>query len=188
MPGRFATAPLITLLLAGLATACGTSDNTAAQPGCPVGQVACSSGATPQTSTGATGTATACASQPPTTDNFKAAVALATLPDGLQEGDFLAGTGAQPSSGKKVTVQYTGWLDNGCVFDTSRQPGRTPFSFTLGQGEVIRGWDEGVATMKVGGKRRLVIPSALAYGDAGQAPVIPPKATLTFDIELLSVG
>jgi len=184
MPPRLATAPLVLPLLAGFAVACGTSDNTGAQPGCPVGQAACSSTATSSTATASL----PCPSQPPTTDNFSAAVALATLPDGLQEGDFVTGTGAAPATGQKISVQYTGWLQNGCVFDTSRQPGRGAFSFTLGAGQVIKGWDEGLATMKVGGKRRLVIPPALAYGPNGQPPVIPANATLTFDVELLSVG
>lgn len=140
--------------------------------------------------TAASPTAVVCtvSPQPQTSDSFTASVALHRLPDGLQEGDFVVGTGPVPTSGEKLTVQYTGWLDDGCIFDTSRQPGRQPFTFTLGQGEVIKGWDEGVATMHVGGKRRLVIPAPLAYGAAGHPPTIPAGATLVFDIELLAVG
>ena len=95
------------------------------------------------------------------------------------------GTGATAVSGHTVYVEYTGWLQDGKQFDSSRQPGRTPFGFTLGRGEVIKGWDEGVAGMRVGGKRRLVIPPELAYGASGQPPTIPANATLTFDVEVL---
>jgi peptidylprolyl isomerase len=83
-------------------------------------------------------------------------------------------------------VNYTGWLMNGTKFDSSRDPGRTPFEFTLGKGEVIKGWDEGLATMKVGGRRQLIIPANLAYGTAGSGS-IPPNSDLVFDVELLSV-
>ena len=85
-----------------------------------------------------------------------------------------------------MRVHYTGWLTDGTKFDSSVDRGE-PFSFTLGTGEVIPGWDEGVATMKVGGKRKLIIPSDLAYGPRGRPPVIPPAAELTFDVELLSI-
>ena len=106
--------------------------------------------------------------------------------------DFRVGTGADATSGKRITVHYTGWLysasaaDNkGTQFDSSS--GRGPFAFTLGAGQVIRGWDQGVAGMKVGGQRRLVLPPELAYGAAGAGGAIPPNATLIFDIELLDV-
>jgi FKBP-type peptidyl-prolyl cis-trans isomerase len=93
-----------------------------------------------------------------------------------------------------VTVQYTGWLIDGTEFDSSRQPGRSPFTFQLGVAGVIAGWDEGLQGMKVGGKRKLIIPSDLAYGPSGQtdpntgATVIPPDATLVFAVELLKVA
>lgn len=111
---------------------------------------------------------------------------LQTTASGLQYQDITAGTGAEPQAGQTVTVNYTGWLENGTKFDASADHGGT-FDFPLGKGQVIKGWDEGVATMKVGGKRRLVIPSALAYGPQGRTPTIPPNAQLTFDIELLGV-
>ncbi|HTV48018.1 MAG TPA: FKBP-type peptidyl-prolyl cis-trans isomerase [Phycisphaerae bacterium] len=107
-----------------------------------------------------------------------------TLPDGLVIQDIKIGTGATPKAGDTVDVNYIGWLSNGQSFDSSYSRGQ-PFEFPLGQGQVIAGWDEGVATMKVGGIRQLVIPPALAYGAQGQGP-IPPNATLTFYIELLS--
>ena len=121
-------------------------------------------------------------------DSFNESVTLQpATADGLQYADIKAGCGATATSGQSVTVQYTGWLTDGTMFDTSRQSGRTPFQFTLGAGQVIRGWDEGVAGMKVGGKRRLVIPPSLGYGAQGQGS-IPPNSTLIFDVELLSVG
>jgi FKBP-type peptidyl-prolyl cis-trans isomerase FkpA len=105
---------------------------------------------------------------------------------GLQYEDLVVGTGAMPQPNQRVTVHYTGWLKDGKKFDSSKDHGQ-PFSFTLGQGMVIPGWDEGVATMKVGGKRKLIIPPNLGYGAQGAGGVIPPNATLTFEVELLSV-
>jgi peptidylprolyl isomerase len=107
-------------------------------------------------------------------------------PDGLQYWDIKAGTGPTAMRGQKVNVHYTGWLTTGKKFDSSVDAGK-PFSFTLGAGEVIKGWDEGVAGMKVGGKRQLRIPPDLAYGPRGAAGVIPPNATLIFDVQLLGV-
>lgn len=105
---------------------------------------------------------------------------------GLQYIDSKVGDGAEAKAGQQVTVNYTGYLTNGTKFDSSLNPGRTPFDFKLGAGSVIKGWDEGVAGMKVGGKRRLIIPPALGYGASGQGP-IPANSQLIFDVELLSV-
>lgn len=96
------------------------------------------------------------------------------------------GTGAEATAGKMVTVHYTGWLTNGTKFDSSKDRGE-PFKFPLGAGQVIQGWDKGVAGMKVGGKRKLTIPPALGYGERGAGGVIPPNATLIFEVELLNV-
>jgi FKBP-type peptidyl-prolyl cis-trans isomerase len=106
--------------------------------------------------------------------------------DGLEYWDIKVGTGATAAAGQSVKVHYTGWLTNGKKFDSSVDRG-DPFTFNLGAGQVIKGWDEGVAGMKVGGKRQLRIPSDLAYGPNGRPPVIPPSATLIFDVELLGV-
>ena len=105
---------------------------------------------------------------------------------GLSIGDEVVGTGAEAKSGDRVTVNYTGWLSDGRKFDSSLDR-RRPFSFTLGAGEVISGWDQGVAGMKVGGKRKLTIPPDLGYGAEGAGGVIPPNATLTFEVELLKI-
>ena len=115
---------------------------------------------------------------------------MSELPSGLRYTDSKVGDGAAATAGRKVSVHYTGWLDNkgekGKKFDSSLDRGQ-PFSFTLGGGQVIKGWDEGVAGMKVGGKRTLVIPPELGYGARGAGGVIPPNATLIFDVELLKV-
>jgi FKBP-type peptidyl-prolyl cis-trans isomerase len=96
------------------------------------------------------------------------------------------GTGATAEAGQTVSVHYSGWLDNGTPFDSSLERGQ-PFSFPLGAGRVIKGWDEGVQGMQVGGKRKLIIPSHLGYGARGAGNVIPPHATLIFEVELLAV-
>jgi FKBP-type peptidyl-prolyl cis-trans isomerase len=109
-----------------------------------------------------------------------------TTGSGLQYVDLVAGTGRQAEPGDTATVHYTGWLANGKKFDSSLDRNE-PFSFRVGAGQVIKGWDEGVSTMKVGGKRRLIIPPNLAYGPRGAGNVIPPDATLTFEVELLKL-
>lgn len=105
---------------------------------------------------------------------------------GLQYEDLVAGSGNTPSPGKQVTVHYTGWLTNGTKFDSSLDKNQ-PFTFTIGRGEVVPGWDEGVMTMKLGGKRKLIIPPELGYGAAGAGGVIPPNATLVFEVILLDI-
>ncbi len=106
--------------------------------------------------------------------------------DGLQYWDIRVGTGAEAKEGSHVRVHYTGWLTTGKKFDSSVDAGQ-PFDFTIGNGEVIKGWEEGVTGMKVGGKRQLRIPPALAYGEKGYPGAIPPNSTLIFDIQLLKV-
>ncbi len=106
---------------------------------------------------------------------------------GLEIVDVQVGTGTEATSGQNVTVHYTGWLTNGTKFDSSVDRGK-PFSFPLGGGRVIKGWDQGVAGMKEGGKRRLTIPPEFGYGARGAGKVIPPHSTLIFDVELLKVG
>lgn len=109
---------------------------------------------------------------------------LVTTESGLQYEDKVVGQGENPSKGQTVTVHYTGWLTDGTKFDSSVDRGK-PFNFSIGVGQVIRGWDEGVASMKKGGKRQLVIPAELGYGSRGAGGVIPPNATLIFDVELI---
>ena len=116
--------------------------------------------------------------------------ATSTTASGLQITDTTVGTGASPKTGQTCVMHYTGWLykdgAKGSKFDSSVDRG-SPFEFTIGVGQVIKGWDEGVASMKVGGKRTLIIPAALGYGARGAGGAIPPNATLMFDVELLSV-
>lgn len=106
--------------------------------------------------------------------------------EGLVVEDLQEGTGAEAVPGQRVTVHYTGWLTNGQKFDSSVDRGQ-PFSFLLGEGHVIQGWDQGVEGMKVGGKRKLTIPPDMGYGARGAGNVIPPNATLVFEVELLAV-
>lgn len=110
----------------------------------------------------------------------------AQMPGGLQYIDVVVGSGDEARAGQNVAVHYTGWLTTGQKFDSSRDRGQ-PFTFRLGGGQVIQGWDQGVAGMHVGGQRRLIIPPAMGYGASGAAGVIPPNATLIFDVELLQV-
>ena len=136
-----------------------------------------------------------CASmgQPASTSAQQGISKLDATPNELRKTDVKQGNGAEATTGKAVVVHYTGWLydtskpdSRGAKFDSSRDRG-VPFGFVLGAGRVIKGWDEGVAGMKVGGQRTLVIPPALAYGERGAGGVIPPNATLIFEVELLAV-
>ena len=110
-----------------------------------------------------------------------------TTSSGLIIEELVLGDGTEAVSGKRVSVHYTGWLTNGSKFDSSVDRNE-PFEFGLGRGQVIRGWDEGVAGMKIGGKRKLTIPADLGYGAYGAGGVIPPNATLVFEVELLGVN
>ncbi len=124
------------------------------------------------------------------TDSSSAETAKITTVSGLVYEDTVVGSGAEAKSGQSVSVHYTGWLNDkgahGAKFDSSLDRG-TPFSFNLGMGQVIKGWDEGVNGMKVGGKRTLFIPASLGYGARGAGGAIPPNADLIFDVELLGV-
>ncbi len=169
-------------LSAFAAAACGYSDPYATSAG-PVANESPGPSASPVVSPGA--------------DDFNAGAGMTTvtLPDGLKVIDLTVGTGDAARTGENVPVQYTGWLSTGGQpFDTSRQPGRTAFTVQLGQRQVIAGWEEGIPGMKVGGKRKLIIPSALGYGTQGQtdpntgAVVIPGNATLVFVVELIGVA
>lgn len=111
---------------------------------------------------------------------------IITMENGLKIEDEVVGTGAEAVIGKKVTVNYLGTLTDGTIFDSSLNPGRTPFEFTLGAGEVIQGWDKGFTGMKVGGKRKLTVPASLGYGSVDYGP-IPANSTLIFEVELLKV-
>lgn len=134
-------------------------------------------------STKGSSTASTQGGPPPIDSNIQ----TVTTASGLKYQDITVGTGQEAKAGDSVTVNYTGWLTDGTKFDSSLDRNQ-PFTFNLGQGGVIKGWDEGVAGMKVGGKRRLTIPPDLAYGSQGASGVIPPNATLIFDVELLSVN
>lgn len=165
----------------------------AAAPGC--GDKSSDTGGTPSASTIAP-TPSAPAPAPPSADiSHKPAttkingktVTMKSTPSGLQFYDIKVGTGASPDAGQTAAVQYTGALPDGAKFDSSYDHGADPFEFSVGAGQVIKGWDEGVATMKVGGTRRLVVPSDLAYGAQSPTPAIPPNSTLVFDVALVAV-
>jgi FKBP-type peptidyl-prolyl cis-trans isomerase len=119
-------------------------------------------------------------------DDFNETGEAQTTPSGLQYIDTQLGSGPEAVAGQSVSVHYTGWLTDGKKFDSSRDRGQ-PFRFGLGAGQVIKGWDEGVAGMKVGGRRKLIVPAGLGYGERGVGP-IPAGATLVFAVELLGVG
>jgi peptidylprolyl isomerase len=112
---------------------------------------------------------------------------IITTASGLKFVEIQEGSGETPQTGQTVTVHYTGTLEDGSKFDSSRDRGQ-PFKFNIGRGQVIKGWDEGLSTMKVGGRRKLIIPSELGYGARGAGGVIPPYSTLIFDVELLGVN
>ena len=166
-------------LTAFVATACGYNDPYGTNP--PLANESPNPSARPSVSPGA--------------DDCSAGNGLlaVTYPDGLKIIDLNVGTGDAAKSGENAEVQYTGWLTSCQQFDSSRSPGRTTFTFLIGQGQVIGGWDEGLLGMKVGGKRKLIIPPELGYGAQGQtdqttgAQIIPPNATLLFEIELKSL-
>jgi peptidylprolyl isomerase len=122
----------------------------------------------------------------PQTSETKKMSEVVTTPSGLKYEVITAGTGATPKAGQTVIVHYTGTLDDGTKFDSSRDRNE-PFQFKLGAGQVIKGWDEGLATMKVGDRRNLILPPELGYGARGAGGVIPPNATLIFDVELLGI-
>ncbi|HEY3329141.1 MAG TPA: FKBP-type peptidyl-prolyl cis-trans isomerase [Capsulimonadaceae bacterium] len=171
------TTPAIaaTALLAILAAGCG--DKPATQTNEPAG---------PPPISGPT-TAADVSKVPDTTVVDGKTVKLKSTPDGLKYYDIKVGKGANPKVGETVSVQYSGKLLDGTEFDSSYSHGGVPIDFPIGVGQVIKGWDEGVPTMKIGGKRRLVIPADLAYGANPPTPTIPPNATLIFDIELVAV-
>ena len=127
-------------------------------------------------------------SVPDTTTIDGKTVKLTTLPSGVKYYDIKVGTGAVAKAGQRASMQYTGTLLDGSKFDSSYDHGGQPFDFTIGGGEVIKGWDEGIPSMKVGGKRRLIVPGSLAYGEHSPTPAIPPNATLVFDVELVAVN
>lgn len=166
--GRWGSVLAGFLILGVLGWATGCNQST------PAGTTGTPSGAPVASSPAATGSPAAGAGKTVTTQT------------GLQYEDIVVGTGAQPNKGQVVVVHYVGRLTDGKKFDASTDRGQ-PFEFPLGVGQVIPGWDEGVASMKVGGKRKLTVPGNLAYGPQGRPPVIPPNATLVFDVELLSI-
>jgi peptidylprolyl isomerase len=174
-------------LLASL-TGCSQSDNTPAtsqtsQPAQNPAPAAAPNGMGPQPQASADPTKV-----PDTTTIDGKTVMLKSMPDGLKYYDIKIGTGPNPKIGQTVSVQYTGTLVDGTKFDSSYDHGGQPIDFAIGVGQVIKGWDEGVPPMKVGGKRRLVIPGNLAYGEnPPPGSPIPPNATLVFDIELVGV-
>jgi len=139
-----------------------------------------------QTASGHKAAAHKAAAKPPANGPTKVTGAPTKTASGLEYWDIKVGTGAIAQSGKHVKVDYTGWLTNGKKFDSSVGTGH-PFDFMLGASQVIKGWDEGVAGMKVGGKRQLRIPPDLAYGKAGYSTLIPPDSTLIFDVRLVDV-
>jgi FKBP-type peptidyl-prolyl cis-trans isomerase len=181
MPGRFRIAGALLIALAAVgASSCQKREEPAADA---------ATEATPTVAPTDTSQVESIAPTAPAPSSKEAEVndpELTTTASGLKYKDLTAGTGAAAAKGKVARVHYTGWLVDGTKFDSSLDRNE-PFEFPVGGGRVIKGWDEGVAGMKVGGKRRLVIPPDLGYGAAGAGGVIPPNATLVFEVELLEV-
>ena len=161
---------LILGLLIAVSVACNGSESTA----------------TPSPAATATPSPAATATPSPTAVVDSGSIRIITTDSGLQYKDLIVGTGQKAQVGDTAVVHYTGWLEDGTQFDSSLDRG-LPFDFVIGQGQVIKGWDEGVASMKVGGKRELTIPPELAYGDRSIGDVIPPGATLIFEVELIEL-
>ena len=170
----------LALSLAGCA---GQSKTTSSAPPATTQSTSSSTTSTPTTPTTSSSTTTTGAAS--STDAATAGKEI-TMPNGLKYVDMKVGDGQLAETGMTAQVHYTGWLTDGTKFDSSVDRGQ-PFSFKLGAGQVIRGWDEGVKGMRVGGKRKLTIPPDLGYGAAGAGGVIPPNATLVFDVELLGL-
>ena len=170
------------LALATLVAVVGCQENQSAGSAPAAGTSSSNASGTTTTSTNTTSGTSATA----TTEAPAAASQEVTMPSGLKYTDLVVGTGPEATTGSMVSIQYTGRLTDGTQFDSS--VGKAPLTFRIGDGTMIRGWDEGVPGMKVGGKRKLTIPPALGYGARGAGGVIPPNATLVFEVELLGVG
>lgn len=177
---------LLALMLAALSfTACGGDDDAAATPTQAAATPASGGTVAGNTAAGTTAATKPASTAPASATDFSSIKDATTTPSGLKYVDEVVGTGSAPKVGRNVTVSYVGTFTNGTKFDASADHGGT-FSFVLGQGNVIKGWDEGVATMKVGGTRILYVPSALAYGTRGNGP-IKPNTDLIFEVKLISV-
>jgi peptidylprolyl isomerase len=185
-PALFPAALLLLTALVIAAPGCGDKSSPAASSSDSSAPSTAPTDAPPQMAPQPIGSS-ATAVVPTTTLINGKSVKLKSTPSGLKYYDLKVGTGPNPKIGQTVSVQYTGTLLDGTKFDSSYDHGGAPIDFPIGVGQVIKGWDEGVPTMKVGGKRRLVIPASLAYGDNPPTPQIPPGATLIFDIELVGI-
>jgi FKBP-type peptidyl-prolyl cis-trans isomerase len=178
---RFATALLAMVAILALA-GCKQSSTTEQSSTTTTTSAASGTSATP----GATTSGAATADKAPSATSGATEGQERTLPGGLKVTDVKVGSGPMAESGSTVAVHYTGWLMDGTKFDSSLDRG-SPIVFQLGAGRVIKGWEEGIKGMRVGGKRKLTIPSSMGYGAQGYPPVIPPDATLQFDVELMDV-